>query len=88
MVDWWTNKNEEVFETDHLEVIPPDLKWSSDYFGDLNSGYTTVNCLNTMRELKVDNRPEFWNGNLKKEFYGTVTRMWDETYFDKETIAK
>jgi len=41
-----------------------------------------------MREFKVDNRSELWNGKLKEEFYGTVTRMWDNSYFGKENLAK
>lgn len=86
--NWYFNKKEEVFEVDHLEVLPPDLKWSSEYFGDLDSGFTTITCLNTQREFRVDNRPELWNGNIKKEFYGTVTRMWDASYFDKENMAR
>lgn len=77
-----------MFEVDHLEVLPPDLKWSSDYFSGFDSGFTTISCLNTNREFKVDNKPEYWNGDLKKKFYSTVTRMWDETYFGKENFAK
>lgn len=86
--NWLDNKKEEVFEVDHLEILPPDLKWSSQYFSDFNTGFTTVTCLNTRREFKVDNRSELWNGKLKQEFYSTVTRMWDESYFDKENFAK
>ena len=69
-------------------MLPPDLKWSSDYFGDFNSGFTTINCLNTQRIFKVDNRAEFWNGEAKKQFYGTVTRLWDQSYWEKEHMAK
>ena len=83
---WWANKKEEVYEVDHLEIIPPDLKGSSEFFGGFDSGYTTIYDLNKKTPLKVNNKPEYWNDNTKEELYSRITRLWDETYFKEYRV--
>lgn len=77
------NLVEEVHEVDHLEIVPPDLKGESVYFGNFDTGYTSIYDLNKEEVLKVDNRADLWKDGKKDELYSKVTRLWDRSYFDE-----
>ena len=73
---------EEVYETAHLEIIPPAVKSG---VGDLSSqdddGLWRVTCLNTQKSFVLYNDPNHWNAELRDEFLRNRLGLWDKSYY-------
>lgn len=71
----------------HLEFLPPSVKVAVQYMDFSEKGITTITCLNTHRDFRLYNAPEYWNKDLKNDFMKRVTRLWDESYY-KEGVGR
>jgi hypothetical protein len=76
-----------VFEVDHLEFLPPYAKTSLMHYNFSKDGITDITCLNTHQNFRLKNDPTYWNPQLKDEFMGRVTKLWDESYY-QEGVGK
>lgn len=73
---------EEVYETAHLEILPP---YQRSGVADLSSydddGLWRVSCLNSQRNFVLYNNSANWNKKLKDDFIQNRLKMWDKSYY-------
>jgi hypothetical protein len=65
---------EEVYETTHLQVLPPSP--ASGFALASDREVFTINCMASHESFRVMNNPEYWNPELKGEFYRHLHSLW------------
>ena len=64
---------EDVFETAHLEIVPPRQRSGvQDLSSQDADGLWRVTCLNTHKTILLYNNDKFWNRKLKFDFLANV----------------
>lgn len=66
---------EEVYETTHLQVLPPAPK--SGYENVSERTVFTISCMNTHTNFRVSNDPIYWNPELREDFYQHLHSLWE-----------
>jgi len=73
----YASLEEEVYEVQHLEALPPSVKVGT---ADLSSqdadGLWDVTCLATHRSLVLYNQDKYWNPSQRKNFFDKVFNLW------------
>lgn len=73
---------EEVYETAHLEIMPPSAK---SLVGSLSSqdsdGLWRITCLNSQKTMLMYNDPRHWNSSLRDDFFKNHLNLWDKSYY-------
>lgn len=68
---------EEVYETHHLEVLPPSVKTGvKDLSSQDKDGLWDITCLASHKNLVVYNEDKYWNPSIRKEFFDKVMNFW------------
>lgn len=71
---------EEVFEMEHLEILPPSVKSGiKDLSSQDEDGLYMITCMNSGNTFYVYKEDMYWNPALKAKFFERVMRLWDET---------
>ena len=65
---------EEVYETTHLQVLPPTPKSGYEFVSDRT--VFTITCMNSHDTIKVNSDPKYWNPELKYEFDNHLYSLW------------
>ena len=64
---------EDVYETAHLEILPPRQRsGAQDLSSQDSDGLWRISCLNTHRSILLYNDDRHWNSKLKAEFLNSV----------------
>ena len=64
---------EDVYETAHLEILPPRQRSAAQDLSSQDSdGLWRITCLNSGRNILLYNNEDFWNRKLKAEFINSV----------------
>ena len=67
---------EEVYETSHLQVLPPSVQTG---FRDVSDRKLfTIHCMNQSTSFRVYTDSSYWNPELKEEFQGHLFHLWEE----------
>lgn len=82
------NMENKVYEMDHLEIKAGYNKSGTGFYDFGDDGMVNVECLNTMDSLKMKTNDKYWNGEVKKEFFNRVTRLWDRKYVEDGLFEK
>lgn len=65
---------EDVYETAHLEILPPRQRSGvQDLSSQDADGLWRITCLNSQRNILLYNNDAFWNRKLKGPFLQSVT---------------
>jgi hypothetical protein len=73
-IDLYGAIEEKVYETAHLEIVPPSARSGMSHVSAVDpDGITNVTCLNTQNELLFYNDKRYWNPNLRKQFFFSVS---------------
>lgn len=68
---------EEAFEVQHLEILPPSVKAGvSDMSSQDYDGLYDIVCMNSHKTIVVYNEEKYWNPSLRKEFFDKVMNYW------------
>lgn len=74
--NFFAKEVEEVYETTHLQVLPPSVQTG---FRDVSDRKLfTIHCLNQTTSFRVYSDPSYWNPELKDDFYGHLFHLWEE----------
>lgn len=80
---------EEVYETAHLEIVPPAQRSG---VADLSSydedGIWRITDLNTGKFLLAYNDKNHWNLHLRDEFFQKTLNMWDKSYYGYNRVEQ
>jgi len=78
---------EEVYETHHLEVLPPSVKTGTkDLSSQDQDGLWDITCLSTHRNLVVYNEEKYWNPSERKDFFDKVMNFWTPDLIEPSRI--
>lgn len=70
---------EEVYETAHLEMLPPSVKSGLAQFSIQDKdGLWELTCMNTQRFFVLYNENKYWNPALKQEFLQKTMGLWKD----------
>lgn len=73
---------EEVYETAHLEIVPPSQKSGvADLSSQDENGLWRITCMSTQKNFLLYNDPNHWNTSLRDEFLKNRMGMWDKSYY-------
>lgn len=67
---------EEVYETTHLQVLPPSVE--TGYMDVNDRKLFTISCMTSHVNFRVYKNPSYWNPELKEEFFGHLHHLWEE----------
>jgi len=80
---------EEVYEVQHLEALPPSVKSA---VADLSSqdadGLWDVTCLASHRNLVLYNQDQYWNPSQRKDFFDRVFNLWTADVIQPSRLQK
>ena len=71
---FFPKETEEVFETTHLQVLPPSV--GNGYELASTRKVFTINCMNSHESFRVSNDPKYWNPVLRPEFNDHLHSLW------------
>nr|BAJ99754.1 predicted protein [Hordeum vulgare subsp. vulgare] len=73
---------EDVYETAHLEILPPRQRSGvKDLSSQDADGLWRITCLNSQRNIILYNNDAFWNRKLKAPFLQSFLNLWDKSYY-------
>ena len=73
---------EEVYETAHLEILPPAHKAAvSELSSQDPDGLWRVTCMNTQQTMLLYNDPKHWNSSLRADFFKNHLKLWEKSYY-------
>jgi hypothetical protein len=67
---------EEVYETTHLQVLPPSVK--TGFEGVSTRAIFRISCMASHESFSVYTNPQYWNPELKEEFQDHLHHLWEE----------
>lgn len=81
-LDWLGRKNEKVYETEHLEILPPSTRTATSFIDNSEKGMTALKCLNSDEIFLLHNNPKYWNKDERSDFLTGLKRLWDKSYYE------
>eukprot|EP01017_Pseudomicrothorax_dubius_P003968 TRINITY_DN106_c0_g1_i1.p1 TRINITY_DN106_c0_g1~~TRINITY_DN106_c0_g1_i1.p1 ORF type:complete len:513 (-),score=148.62 TRINITY_DN106_c0_g1_i1:146-1684(-) len=85
----WGSTEEEVFETAHLEILPPAVRTGLQHLSaNHDDGLLDVTCMSTQKSLVLYNEDKYWNPSLRAEFLDKVYNLWKPDLYDNSYLRR